>query len=62
MNYIDVMKQALEALKFSYNACDSEWVQDEKIDPAIAALEAAFMQLSRRTTCCWRRRMHSDSR
>lgn len=34
-----VLKQALDALKFAYNACDDEWVQDNKIDPAIAAIQ-----------------------
>jgi hypothetical protein len=35
-------QQALEALKFAYNACESEWTMDEKIDPAITALTAAL--------------------
>ena len=40
----EALKLALEALKFAYNHCDSDWVQDEKINPAITALEEALAQ------------------
>ena len=40
----DELKLALEALKFAYNHCDSDWVQDEKINPAITAIKEALAQ------------------
>ena len=40
----EALKLAIEALKFAYNHCDSDWVQDEKINPAITALEEALAQ------------------
>jgi hypothetical protein len=40
----EVLKQALEALQFAYNHCDSDWVQDEKINPAITAIKQALAQ------------------
>ena len=39
-----VVEQALDALAFAYNHCDSNWVMDEKIDPAFEQLEAALEQ------------------
>ena len=35
----EALKMALEALQFAYNHCDSDWVQDEKINPAITAIK-----------------------
>jgi hypothetical protein len=40
----ETLKLALEALKFAYNHCDSDWVQDEKINPAITAIKEALAQ------------------
>lgn len=36
------LTQAVEALGFAYNACESDWVQDEKIWPAITAAKQAL--------------------
>lgn len=33
-------QQVLDALKFAYNDCESDFVRDQKIDPAIAILDA----------------------
>jgi hypothetical protein len=35
-------KLALDALKFAHNACSDDWVEDEKIMPAIEALRKAL--------------------
>ena len=43
-NTTHVLKLALEALQFAYNHCDSDWVQDEKINPAITAIKEALAQ------------------
>jgi len=40
----EALKLALEALQFAYNHCDSDWVQDEKINPAITAIKEALAQ------------------
>ena len=40
----EALKMALEALQFAYNHCDSDWVQDEKINPAITAIKKALAQ------------------
>lgn len=46
-----VLKLALEALKFAYNHCDSDWVQDEKINPAITAIKEALAQTEQECNC-----------
>jgi hypothetical protein len=38
MTNTETLKMALEALKFAYNDCESAFVRDEKIDPAINAI------------------------
>ena len=44
MTQDEALKIALEALQFAYNHCDSDWVQDEKINPAITAIKEALAQ------------------
>lgn len=39
-----VVEQALDAFAFAYNACESDWVMDEKIDPAMKLIQAALEQ------------------
>jgi hypothetical protein len=43
----EVLLQALDALKFAYNDCESDCVRDEKIDPAINAIEAELAKPDR---------------
>jgi len=40
----ELLQQALDALAFSYNGCESDFVRDEKIDPAMKAIEQALAQ------------------
>ena len=39
-----VVEQVLDAFAFAYNACESDWVMDEKIDPAMKLIQAALKQ------------------
>ena len=48
----EALKLALEALQFAYNHCDSDWVQDEKINPAITAIKEALAQPEQEPVAC----------
>jgi hypothetical protein len=36
----EVLKQVLDAMKYAYNDCESDYVQDEKLDPAMNKIQA----------------------